>query len=348
MSSYDAIVVGSGPNGLSAAIVLAQAGLSVLLREANSTLGGGVRTLELTLPGFRHDIGSAIHPMAAASPFFQSLPLQDHGLEWIHPPLPLVHPLDGTPPAVLERSIEATGATISPDGAAYRRLIEPLVRDWKRLVPEILSPPIHIPSHPGAMGQFGLRALLPGATLNSLAFTGDRAKALFAGLACHSIVPLDTLASSAIGLVMAMSGHAVGWPLPRGGSQQITNALASYLRSLGGVIETDAPVDVIESLPPAKAVLFDVSPRQLLRIAGSRLPASYVKSLNNFAYALAYSKSTGLCRNRFHGSISNAHARRPCISAAQPMRSWLANEIAGTAKYQPGRSCFSRSRAYST
>jgi phytoene dehydrogenase-like protein len=284
MSSYDAIVVGSGPNGLSAAIVLAQAGLSVLLREANSTLGGGVRTLELTLPGFHHDIGSAIHPMAAASPFFQSLPLQDHGLEWIHPPLPLVHPLGGAPPAVLERSVEATGATISPDSAEYRRLVEPLVRNWKFLVPEILSPPIHIPSHPFAMGQFGLRALLPAATLNSLAFKGDRAKALFAGLACHSIVPLDTLASSAIGLVMAMSGHAVGWPLPRGGSQQITNALASYLRSLGGVIETDAPVDSIESLPPTKAVLFDISPRQLIRIAGSRLPTGYVKSLNNFAY----------------------------------------------------------------
>ncbi|MEO8736301.1 MAG: NAD(P)/FAD-dependent oxidoreductase [Edaphobacter sp.] len=284
MTSYDAIVVGSGPNGLSAAIVLAQAGLSVLVREANSTIGGGARTLELTLPGFHHDIGSAIHPMAAASPFFQSLPLQDHGLEWIQPPLPLVHPLDGAPPAVLERSIEATGTTISPDSAAYRRLIEPLVHNWNLLVPEILSPPIHIPSHPFAMGQFGLRALLPGAMLNSLAFKGSRAKALFAGLACHSIVPLNMAASSAIGLVMAMAGHAVGWPLPRGGSQQITDALASYLRSLGGVIEIDSVVDSIESLPPAKAVLFDLSPRQVVRIAGSRLPASYLKSLNNFAY----------------------------------------------------------------
>lgn len=284
MSSYDAIIVGSGPNGLSAAIVLAQAGLSVLVREANSTLGGGARTLELTLPGFHHDIGSAVHPMAAASPFFQSLPLHDHGLDWIQPPLALVHPLEGSPPAVLQRSIEATGATISPDCAAYRRLIEPLVRDWKILVPEILSPPIHIPSHPFAMGRFGLRALLPSATLNSLAFKGDRAKALFAGLACHSIAPLDSLASSAIGLVMAMSGHAAGWPIPRGGSQQITNTLASYLRSLGGVIETDAAVESIESLPQAKAVLFDLSPRQVARIAGRRLPAGYVKSLNRFAY----------------------------------------------------------------
>jgi phytoene dehydrogenase-like protein len=284
LSNYDAIIVGSGPNGLSTAIVLAQAGLSVLVREANSTIGGGARTLELTLPGFHHDIGSAVHPMAAASPFFQSLPLQEHGLEWIQPPLPLVHPLDSGSPAVLERSIEATGKTISPDSTAYRRLIEPLVRDWKLLIPEILSPPIHIPSHPFAMGRFGLRALLPGATLNKLAFKGDRAKALFAGLACHSIVPLDTLGSSAIGLVMAMSGHVAGWPIPRGGSQQITNALASYLRSLGGVIEIDAAVDSLESLPPATAVLFDLTPRQIARIAGRRLPAGYVKSLNNFVY----------------------------------------------------------------
>ncbi|QHN04901.1 NAD(P)/FAD-dependent oxidoreductase [Granulicella sp. WH15] len=284
MTSYDAIVVGSGPNGLAAAIVLAQAGLSVLVREANSTLGGGARTLELTLPGFHHDIGSAVHPMAAASPFFQTLPLADHGLHWIQPPLPLVHPLDGAPPAILERSIEATGASLGPDADAYRRLIEPLVREWNRLVPEILSPPIHIPQHPFAMAQYGLRALLPGATLNSLAFVGDRAKALFAGLACHSIVPLESMASSAIGLVMAMSGHAAGWPIPQGGSQQITNALASYLRSLGGTIETDAPVHTTDELPAARALLFDLTPRQVARIAVKRLPAGYIQSLNRFSY----------------------------------------------------------------
>jgi phytoene dehydrogenase-like protein len=284
MSAYDAIVVGSGPNGLSAAIVLAKAGLSVLVREANSTLGGAARTLELTLPGFHHDIGSAVHPMAAASPFFTSLPLGEHGLEWIQPPLPLVHPLDGEPPAILDRSIDITGDSIAPDQAAYRRLIAPIVRDWNLLVPEILAPPIHLPSHPFAMAQFGLRALLPCTALNDLVFKGERAKALFAGLACHSITPLTSVASSAIGLVMAASGHAAGWPIPRGGSQSITNALASYFRSLGGVIEADAPVDAIESLPSAKAVLFDLSPRQVARIAGRRLPEGYLKGLEHFAY----------------------------------------------------------------
>jgi len=284
MTSFDAVIVGSGPNGLSAAIVLAQAGLSVLVREANSTLGGGARTLELTLPGFHHDIGSAVHPLGAASPFFRSLPLEEHGLEWLQPPLPLVHPLDGMPPAVLQRGIDATATNLSPDGEVYRRLIEPLVAAWEDIVPEILAPLLHIPDHPFSMAKFGLRALLPCTLLNRLAFKGERAKALFAGMSSHSIVPLDKPATSAIGLVMTMAGHAVGWPIPRGGSQQITNALASYLRSLGGVIETEAPVHSIDELPSSRAVLFDLSPRQMVRIAGKHLPASYVKRLNHFVY----------------------------------------------------------------
>jgi phytoene dehydrogenase-like protein len=255
-----------------------------LVREANATIGGGARSLPLTLPGFVHDIGSAVHPMAAASPFFRSLPLAEHGLEWIQPPSPLVHPLDNQPPVVLDRSIDATGLTISPDAAAYKRLIGPLVHDWNLLVPEILSPPLHIPSHPFAMAKFGIRALWPATILNDLAFRGDRAKALFSGMASHSMVDLQEIATSAIGLVMAAAGHAGGWPIPRGGSQQITNALASYFHSLGGVIETEAPVDSIESLPPARALLFDVSPRQMARIAGKRLPDGYVKSLERYAY----------------------------------------------------------------
>jgi phytoene dehydrogenase-like protein len=284
MTSYDAVVVGSGPNGLSAAIVLARAGLSVLVREANATIGGGARSLPLTLPGFIHDIGSAVHPMALASPFFRSLSLENYGLQWIQPPLPLVHPLDGAPPAVLGHTIDETASTIGPDGAAYRRLLQPLVRDWDILIPEILSPPIHLPSHPLALARFGIRALWPAAGLNQLVFRGDRAKALFAGLAGHSIVPLEKLASSAIGLVMAASGHACGWPIPRGGAQQITEALAACLRSMGGVIETSAPVDSVDSLPPSRALLFDLSPRQVARIAGHRLPQGYLKSLRRFAY----------------------------------------------------------------
>ncbi len=284
MTSYDAIVVGSGPNGLSAAIVLARAGLSVLVREANETIGGSARSLNLTLPGFIHDIGSAVHPMAALSPFFRSLPLSDYGLEWIQPPLPLVHPLDGAPAAVLCRSVEETGAGLSPDGAAYRRLIGPLVDDWDLLCGEILAPPIHVPTNPFAMARFGLRALWPAALLNHFAFRGERARALFAGLACHSIVPLEKVGSSAIGLVMAAAGHVAGWPIPRGGSQQITEALAAYLRSLGGVIESNARVDSIESLPPSRAVLFDLTPRQVARIAANRIPDRYLRSLRRFTY----------------------------------------------------------------
>jgi phytoene dehydrogenase-like protein len=222
--------------------------------------------------------------MAAASPFFRSLSLQNHGLEWIQPPLPLVHPLDGAPPAVLSQCIKQTGVTIGPDAEAYRRLMEPLVHDWDLLIPEILSPPIHLPSHPLAWAQFGMRALWPATRLSKIVFRGDRAKALFAGLAAHSIMPLENLASSAIGLVMAASGHACGWPIPRGGSQQISEALASCLRSMGGSIETNAPVDSVDSLPPSGAVLFDLSPRQVARIAANRLPQGYLKSLRRFAY----------------------------------------------------------------
>jgi phytoene dehydrogenase-like protein len=222
--------------------------------------------------------------MAAASPFFRSLFLEKHGLEWIQPPIPLAHPLDGEPAVVLERDLAVMSATLAPDAAAYRRLIQPLVHEWKNLAPEILSPPLHLPSHPFTMAQFGFRALLPALTLNELAFRGDRAKALFAGLACHSIVPLDKLATSVIGLVMAAAGHAVGWPIPRGGSQQITEALASCLRSLGGVIETGMRVESIESLSSSRAVLFDLSPSQVARIATNRLPGGYASKLQRFRY----------------------------------------------------------------
>jgi phytoene dehydrogenase-like protein len=283
VTSYDAIIVGSGPNGLAAAIVLARAGLSVLVREANETIGGGARSLELTLPGFLHDIGSAVHPMAVASPFFQSLSLEKHGLEWIQPPLPLVHPLDNESSVVLERDLAAMFTTVVPDGAAYRRLMQPLVSNWNYLAPEILSP-IHLPSHPFVMAQFGVRALLPALMLNNVVFRGERARAFFAGLASHSIVSLDKTATSAIGLVMAATGHAVGWPIPKGGAKNITEALASCLRSMGGVIETGVRVESLESLPSSRAVLFDLSPSQLTRIAGTRLPRQYVTKLNHFRH----------------------------------------------------------------
>jgi phytoene dehydrogenase-like protein len=256
----------------------------VLVREAQQTIGGGTRSLELTVPGFLHDLCSAIHPMAAASPFFRSLPLADHGLDWIQPPLPLVHPFDDSPPAVLDRRVDQTGSTIHPDASAYQRLLAPLVRSWDRLVPEILAPPLHMPSAPIALARFGLDAMRPATHLARARFKGGRAQALFAGLAAHSIVPLDRLGTSAIGLVMGAAGHAGGWPVPRGGSQQIANALASYLRSLGGIIETNAPVDCVDDLPVARAVLLDLTPRQVIRVAGPHLPEKYRRSLSRFTY----------------------------------------------------------------
>jgi phytoene dehydrogenase-like protein len=284
VSRYDAIVVGSGPNGLSAAIVLARAGLSVLVREGNGTIGGGARTAQLTLPGFLHDVCSAIHPMAAASPFFSSLPLARHGLEWIQPSFPLAHPFENSSPAILKRSVDETAATLSEDRAAYIRLMQPLVRDWDRLVPKILSPPLRNPMDVASMAGFGIRALCSSKLLTRINFRGDHARAFFAGHAAHSIVALEKAGTAAIGLVMAATGHAKGWPVPAGGSQQIAESLASYLRSIGGTIETDAAVHTIEELPPASAVLLDVTPSQVVRMAGKHLPERYLRSLRRFAY----------------------------------------------------------------
>jgi phytoene dehydrogenase-like protein len=290
MTQYDAVVVGAGPNGLAAAIVLARAGLSVLVREANSTIGGGARTIELTLPGYLHDVGSAVHPMAAASPFFRSLPLAEHGLEWIQPPLPLVHPFDYLPSALLERSVIDTAANLGSDGAAYLRLFRTFVDHWDRLAPEVLAPILHLPSHPILLARFGIRALCPADFLAKTVFRGQRARGLLAGLAAHSIVPLEKPAASAIGLVMALTGHAVGWPFPRGGSQQISSALASYLQSIGGAIETNAPVTYLDELPKARATLLDLTPSQVIRVAAKHLPEAYKRGLSRYSYGPAIFK----------------------------------------------------------
>ncbi len=282
-SEYDAVVVGSGPNGLAAAIAIARAGRLVLVIEAKETIGGGARTAELTEPGFLHDVCSAIHPMAAGSPFLSRLPLQEHGLEWIHPPAPVAHPFDDGPAAVLERSIATTSEALGGDSAAYTRLMSPLVRDWDSLVVDLLGT-LRMPRHPLLLARFGLNAVRSAVGLGRAKFKGREALGLFAGLAAHSMLPLDRPLSAAFGLVLGAAGHAVGWPLPRGGSQNISNALASYLRSLGGEIVTGTPVTSMGDLPPARAVLFDVTPRQLVAILGDRLPGGYRRRVEKYRY----------------------------------------------------------------
>jgi phytoene dehydrogenase-like protein len=279
----DAIVVGAGPNGLAAAIALARAGLSVRVLEASEMPGGGTRSAELTEPGFVHDVCSAIHPMVLGSPFLRELPLGEHGLELIHPPAPLAHPFDDGTAAVLERSVEATADSLGADAAAYRKLIGPVVDDADRLLDAVLRPPLP-PRNPLALTRFGLPALRSANALARNRFEERDARALFAGCAAHSMLPLDAPASASFGLVLTLLGHAVGWPMARGGSQRIADALCSYLRSLGGEVITSSPVDSIHDLPGARAILFDVTPRQLLRIAGDRLPQRYRRSLARYRY----------------------------------------------------------------
>ena len=285
MSTYDAVVIGSGPNGLAAAVTLARAGRSVVVFEAQDTIGGGLRSKELTLPGYIHDVCSAIHPLGLGSPFFRSLPLERYGLQWIHPPAPLAHPLDDGTAMLLERSVAATGATLACDAQAYCNLIAPLSDTWERIASAFLGP-LRLQSfrHPFALARFGLPALLPARTLAELCFRGERARALFAGMAAHSMLPLEQSPSAAFGLVLAILGRVVGWPLARGGSQAIADALAAYLRTLGGEIVTGVEVKSIDELPSSRVVLCDIGPRQLVHIAGKYLPSSYQRRLLHYRY----------------------------------------------------------------
>ncbi|HEX4084214.1 MAG TPA: NAD(P)/FAD-dependent oxidoreductase [Chthoniobacteraceae bacterium] len=284
VNETDAIVVGAGPNGLAAAIYLARAGVRVLVLEASDTPGGAARSAQVTLPGFVHDLGSAIHPMAAGSPFFRELGLERHGLEWVQPEIALAHPLDGGT-AAMHRSLEATAKQLRGDGPAYRRLMQPLVKNWEAVAAEILRPMLHLPRHPVALARFGLRGFFPAMSIIRGRFRGEHARALFAGLAAHSFLPLSAPGSSAIGLALGMMGHAVGWPFPRGGAQAITDALAACLREHGGVLQCNTPVASLADLPPARAILLDVSPWQLLALAGARLPAGYGRALERFRHA---------------------------------------------------------------
>ncbi|GAB4128087.1 MAG: NAD(P)/FAD-dependent oxidoreductase [Roseiflexaceae bacterium] len=280
---YDAVVVGAGPNGLAAAIRLAQAGKRVLLVERRSMVGGALASAEVTLPGFIHDLGSAIHPLGPGSPFLRSLPLAAYGLRWIHPPAAVAHPLDDRPAVLLHRSIAQTAAELGRDERAYRWLMTPLVRGWDAIAAATLAPLLP-PRHPLVLGAFGVVAGWPASTLADLLFREPAARALIAGLAGHSVLPLEALASASFGLVLGALGHVVGWPFPAGGAQQLANAMADYFRDLGGEIATNWEIHSLDDLPRASATLLDVTPRQLLDLAGDRFPDRYRRALARYRY----------------------------------------------------------------
>jgi phytoene dehydrogenase-like protein len=276
-------VVGSGPNGLTAAITLARAGVSVTVLEAQSTAGGGMRSAALTLPGFVHDVCSAVHPMAVGSPALSAFPLAEHGLQWIHSDVPLAHPLDDGSTVLLHRSLAETARDLGEDGPAWLRAVGPLASHWTQFAADILAPP-RVPRHPFLYARFGLLAPWPAETAARVLFRTPPARALFAGIAAHAVLPLSAPLSSAIAWVLAITAHAVGWPVPRGGSQSLAYTLVSYLQSLGGKVVINTPVRSLHELRDARLLLFDTSPRQILQIAGDALPRGYARKLERYRY----------------------------------------------------------------
>ncbi|HVN17393.1 MAG TPA: NAD(P)/FAD-dependent oxidoreductase [Dongiaceae bacterium] len=325
MGSLKAYVVGSGPNGLAAAIVLAQAGLQAEVFEAEQIPGGAARSMELTLLGFVHDFGSAVYPLGVGSPFFSSLPLHEHGLEWVHSPAPLAHPLDDGTAIVLERDIDAAAAELCNDGQAWRALMETLARHWWEFAPEVLRPVLRVPRHPWLLARFGMNALFP-ADVIARRLKSPRTRALFAGLAAHSFLPLDEQLSGAFGILLAVSAHAVGWPIARGGSQAITNALCGELAKLGGQVRTASRIDSVDALPPSELILCDVTPRQLVSIAGRQLSESYKSKLSRFRYG------PGVFKVDYALNAAIPWKARECARAATVHLGGMFEEIAASEK----------------
>lgn len=278
-----ASVIGSGPNGLAAAIVLAQAGLDVEVFEAEAVPGGAARTLELTLPGFRHDFGSAVHPLGAGSPFFSKLPLSDFGLEWIHSPAVLAHPLDDGTAVVLWKDLPQAIGELGSDGPEWSKLLRPFVERWREFLDDALAPPVSMPRHPLLMARFGALALSSARSVANR-FRNQRVRALFAGMAGHSFLSLDEAMSGAFAVLLAVMAHAVAWPIPQGGSQSLTNALCAHLERLGGHVRTSSRVVSLDTLPKSDLYLCDITPRQLLRVAGNHLSWFYKQSLQRYPY----------------------------------------------------------------
>ncbi|HEY9783946.1 MAG TPA: NAD(P)/FAD-dependent oxidoreductase [Candidatus Obscuribacterales bacterium] len=286
LASYDAIVIGSGPNGVAAAIVLAAEGLSVLIVEAKQTAGGGCRSMELTLPGFVHDVCSAIHPLGIGSPFFRTLPLDKYGLRWIHPQAPIAHPFADGHALLVERSVEATASRLGADERAYLKLVGELLPDWDELCRLLLSP-LKLMAYPLQAMKFGLRAVQPAGMLAHNYFSTPGARGLFAGIAAHSGLRLEDPASASFGLVLALSAHAVGWPMPAGGSQKLSDALLAHFTALGGEIILGCRVTSLDELPKSRLILCDVTPRQLLAMGKHLLPEGYKRKMERFRHGVA-------------------------------------------------------------
>ena len=342
-----ACVIGAGPNGLSAAIVLAQAGLRVDVFEAEAQPGGGARTMELTLPGFHHDFGSAVHPMAVGSPFFNSLPLTDYGLEWIYSPAPLAHPFDDGTAVTLERNFKDAERVLQQDGRAWCSLMAPLAKNWPAFAKDVLQPLLRFPSHPFLLANFAQDALAPATFVARRRFRNERTRALFAGLAAHSFLSLNEPLSASFGMVLGAAAHAVGWPIPRGGAQAITNALSAHLVRLGGKIIPSSRVDNLEQVRKYDVVLCDITPRQLLHLSQGKLSPGYRKRMEEFRYGPGIFKVDYALSSPIPWKSADCLRAQPCTWAEAWRKLPRQKPQWQAARLPSGRSCCWRSRRYS-